>query len=57
MREVLLYRKSRRFDNIGAYSKGSNLKVDNAIDKIDAVNGFLRQRTDENISFEDSLIN
>ncbi len=56
MREVLArYEEAEDLINIGAYSKGSNPKVDNAIDKIDAVNGFLRQRTDENISFEDSL--
>ena len=29
--------------------------MDEAVDKIDAVNSFLQQRTDENIPFEESI--
>ncbi|MBG91108.1 MAG: EscN/YscN/HrcN family type III secretion system ATPase [Actinobacteria bacterium] len=56
LREVLArYAEAEDLINIGAYVKGSNPKVDNAIDKIDEVNQLLRQRTEENIDFEDSL--
>ena len=56
MRDVLArYAEAEDLINIGAYAKGSNPKVDNAIDKIDAVNNFLKQRTEENITFNDSL--
>ena len=37
MRDVLArYAEAEDLINIGAYAKGSNPKVDNAIDKIDA---------------------
>ncbi len=39
--------------NIGAYAKGSNKNIDEAIDKIDGINSFLRQYTEENIDFEE----
>lgn len=42
--------------NIGAYKQGSNQSIDYAIEKIDAVNGFLTQDVDEKISFEDMLV-
>jgi len=43
-REILAtYRESEDLINIGAYAKGSNPKLDNAIDKIDALNDFLTQ--------------
>ncbi len=41
--------------NIGAYKKGSNKNIDYAIEKIDAVNDFLMQSTDEAFAFEDTL--
>ena len=39
--------------NIGAYKRGSNKNIDFAMDKIDAVNSFLLQATDEKFAFED----
>ena len=39
--------------NIGAYRAGSNKDIDFAIEKIDAVNDFLRQETDEKFLFEE----
>ncbi|MBT5856305.1 flagellar protein export ATPase FliI [bacterium] len=52
LREVMAkYEDAEDLINIGAYVKGSNPKIDHAIDKIDAVNAFLQQRTDENIPF------
>lgn len=53
LRDVLAtYRASEDLINIGAYSAGSNPKIDFAISKIDAINGFLKQRVDERVSFE-----
>ncbi len=37
--------------NIGAYVKGSNKKIDEAIEKIDDINDFLTQFTEENVQF------
>lgn len=56
LREVLArYNEAEDLINIGAYVKGSNPKIDNAIEKIDAVNDLLKQRTSENISFEETI--
>jgi len=56
MREVLArYVEAEDLINIGAYIKGSNPKIDYAIDKIENVNAFLKQKTMENISFDDSI--
>ncbi|MDR3089196.1 MAG: FliI/YscN family ATPase [Desulfobulbaceae bacterium] len=41
--------------NIGAYVRGSNPKIDYAIAKIDAINGFLRQGFDESTAFKETL--
>ena len=41
--------------NIGAYKKGSNPNIDNAISKIDAVNEFLLQSTEDKFDFEETL--
>ncbi len=55
LREVLAkYMEAEDLINIGAYVKGSNPKIDFAIEKIDAVNTFLRQATNENIPFDES---
>jgi flagellum-specific ATP synthase len=48
LREVLaVYREAEDLINIGAYAAGSSPKIDHAIKKIDAINGFLRQKMDE----------
>ncbi|MBQ3104618.1 MAG: flagellar protein export ATPase FliI [Lachnospiraceae bacterium] len=41
--------------NIGAYKKGSNPGIDYAIAKIEAVNAYLCQETDEKVEFETSV--
>jgi flagellum-specific ATP synthase len=41
--------------NIGAYAKGSNPKIDLAMEKIDSVNSYLIQKSDEHASIEDSV--
>lgn len=40
---------------IGEYKRGSDPLADQAIDRIEKLRTFLRQRTDERISFEDTL--
>ena len=41
--------------NIGAYKSGSNREIDYAVQKIDAVNAFLMQKTDEKFLFEEEI--
>ncbi len=48
------YRRSEDLINIGAYARGSNPKIDNAIGMIDRLTGYLRQPVDEKVSFAES---
>jgi flagellum-specific ATP synthase len=41
------YRKSEDLINIGAYKRGSNPRIDAAVDRVDAINQFLRQRAED----------
>ncbi|MCD4828107.1 MAG: flagellar protein export ATPase FliI [Candidatus Cloacimonetes bacterium] len=51
--EVLAtYAEAEDMINIGAYSAGTNPRVDHAISKIDAVNRFLRQEIEEKAPFD-----
>ncbi|MBQ9700006.1 MAG: flagellar protein export ATPase FliI [Lachnospiraceae bacterium] len=49
------YNEAEDLINIGAYKSGSNKNIDYAIEKIDQVNGFLRQGTDEKFSFDEEI--
>ncbi|MDD6058036.1 MAG: flagellar protein export ATPase FliI [Clostridiales bacterium] len=49
------YAEAEDLINIGAYKSGSNREIDYAIKKIDAVNEFLKQGTDEKFQFEEEL--
>ncbi len=49
------YQKAEDMINIGAYVKGSNPKIDMALKKIDAVNSFLIQRSEERVTVEAAL--
>jgi flagellum-specific ATP synthase len=56
MREVLAtYRDAEDLINIGAYVDGSNPRIDHAKAKIGAVNEFLRQRSQEPTSLDETL--
>lgn len=56
LREVVAnYEKERDLILIGAYEEGSDPKVDYAIEKIDEVNNFLKQPTDEKIELGESV--
>jgi flagellum-specific ATP synthase len=52
---VAVYREAEDLINIGAYVKGSNAKIDRAIEKIDRINQFFRQRIDELADYEESF--
>lgn len=49
------YNEAEDLINIGAYKSGSNKNIDYAISKIDAVNAFLMQQTDEKFTFEEEI--
>jgi flagellum-specific ATP synthase len=48
------YKKVEDLVNLGAYAKGSNPDIDFALNKIHAVNAFLRQEVEEACSYERS---
>ncbi len=50
-----IYKESEDLINIGAYSKGSNPKIDFAISKIDNINDFLKQRIEESFTLEETV--
>ena len=55
IREILAtYAEQEDLINIGAYKRGSNPKVDMALDHIEPVNQFLRQDLSESAPFEDT---
>ncbi|MCR4806224.1 MAG: flagellar protein export ATPase FliI [Lachnospiraceae bacterium] len=49
------YNEAEDLINIGAYKSGANPSIDYAIEKIDAVNGYLCQATDEKFAFDDEI--
>ena len=50
---MAVYREAEDLIHIGAYVKGSSKKIDEAVEKIDAINDFLCQGVFEVTSFED----
>jgi flagellum-specific ATP synthase len=52
---LAVYKEAEDLINIGAYTKGSNKNIDRAIDKIDQINNFLRQETDQKIDIDEVL--
>ena len=49
------YTEAEDLINIGAYKSGSNKSIDYAISKIDDVNKYLLQETDEKETFEEEI--
>jgi len=49
------YQESEDLINIGAYSAGSNKRIDYALKHIDAVNAFLRQGKEEKVPLEQAV--
>lgn len=55
LRDLLAtYNEAEDLINIGAYVKGSNPRIDEALAKINDINSFLRQKIDESFTLEDS---
>jgi flagellum-specific ATP synthase len=55
LREALAaYREKEDLISIGAYVRGGDKKVDYALDKLPAIEGFLRQRRDESVTAPES---
>ncbi|MHB2155634.1 flagellar protein export ATPase FliI [Calditrichota bacterium GD2] len=52
---MAIYRESEDLINIGAYKKGTNPRLDEAIEKIEAINDFLKQNIDERSTFEQTI--
>ena len=46
------YRKNEELINIGAYKKGTNSEIDEAIEKIAKINAFLQQGIDEKFDYK-----
>jgi len=56
LRETLAtYEKQRDLILLGAYQYGTDPKTDYAIDKYEAIIEFLKQGTDENVSFDETV--
>lgn len=52
---MAVYQEAEDLINIGAYKKGSNKKIDIAIDLIDEINSFLKQDTADSPTMEETL--
>lgn len=56
VKEILAtYKEAYDLINIGAYAKGSNPRIDYAIEMIDKVNAFLKQGITEKTDFEETV--
>jgi len=51
---LAVYRTSEDLINIGAYQHGSNPEIDRAIQFIDLINAYTRQRTDEKVTLQEA---
>jgi len=55
LREIMAtYERQRDLILLGAYVRGSDPRTDDAIARVDAINAFLRQPTDEATSFDET---
>jgi flagellum-specific ATP synthase len=50
-----VYEEARDLINIGAYVKGNNPQIDNAISHVDSINSFLKQGINEKASIEQAV--
>lgn len=55
VRVLAAYRRAEDLVNINAYVRGSNPEIDYALEKIEAVNRYLRQDKEENISLDRAI--
>ncbi len=55
-RDVLAtYKEAEDLINIGAYTRGTNAKIDDALNKIEAMNLYLKQKIYESVNLDDSI--
>lgn len=54
---LAVYKEAEDLINIGAYVKGNNPKIDEAIDYIDNIRNFLQQDVNEKVDFEETISN
>ncbi len=54
-KHMAVYKESEDLINVGAYNKGSNPEIDEAIGKIGKINHFLCQSVNDKIRFENTL--
>jgi flagellum-specific ATP synthase len=52
---LAVYKKAEDLIHIGAYVKGSDPQIDEAVRKMPEINAFLRQGTQEKVKFEDCV--
>lgn len=52
---LAVYRRAEDLISVGAYSKGSNAEIDDAIRRIDRITAYLRQDMTESVSLADSV--
>jgi len=50
---IAIYRSAEDLISVGAYQKGTNPKIDKAMEQIDNINNFLRQEMYERMSYEE----
>jgi flagellar biosynthesis/type III secretory pathway ATPase len=56
LRDMLAtYKKNEDLILLGAYKSGADKRVDSAIAKIDEINGFLKQATDDKSDFANAV--
>ncbi|OQY34543.1 MAG: flagellum-specific ATP synthase FliI [Spirochaetaceae bacterium 4572_59] len=53
---LALYTEKEDLISVGAYARGSNLQVDEAIEKIDKINDFLQQEIEEKADIRRTLV-
>lgn len=54
-KHLAVYTEAEDLINVGAYNKGSNTEIDEAIEKMPYIKQFLCQGTDEKVPFEETL--
>lgn len=56
LRDIMAtYNDAKDLIDVGAYKKGTNQKIDKAIELIDEINKFLRQGVKEKMTFQDTI--
>jgi flagellum-specific ATP synthase len=55
-RELLAtYTENEDLVNLGAYTRGASAPMDEALDRIEGIRGFLKQEVEDNASLESSV--